>query len=203
MDKKKFINDAYEQLLAAGRVISKKDLADKLDINYQGLVSAMNGKEQYLTESLCSKVSKFLNDPDGADPRVIAIPSDRIPLIPIEAVGGTLQEFSQGAEAYECEQIISPVKGAGMAMMVTGDSMAPDYPSGSKVLLQTINEEAFIEWGCVYVLDTENGAVIKRVREADDGTIICESINPAFPPFRIKRKYIHGWWKVLMVMTLK
>lgn len=198
MDKKTYLTEVYAQLLGAGHVSSKKDFADKLGVNYIGLTRAMNGDPQYLTEKLCNKVAEMLKEKENP-----ALASDRIPLIPIEAVGGTLQEFSQGAEDYECEQIISPVKGAGMAMMVTGDSMAPDYPAGSKVLLKRINEAAFIEWGCVYVLDTENGAVIKRVREADDGTVICESINPAFPPFRIQRKYIHGWWKVLMVMTLK
>lgn len=34
--------------------------------------------------------------------------------------------------------------------------MAPEYPSGSRILIKRIDEKAFIEWGRVYVLDTMN-----------------------------------------------
>ena len=49
------------------------------------------------------------------------------------------------------------------------DSMSPEYPSGSVIKK---NEKAFIEWGKTYVLDTENGAVIKNIRRTDNPEVI-------------------------------
>ena len=89
-------------------------------------------------------------------------------------------------------------------MQVTGDSMSPEYPSGSVIICKKINEKAFIEWGKVFVLDTDNGAVIKSVRKTEnDNEVECVSLNPAYQPFRIGTEYINGWYRVLMVLSLK
>ena len=88
-------------------------------------------------------------------------------------------------------------------MEVTGDSMSPEYPSGSRVLIKKVSE-TFIAWNEVYVLDTPDGAVIKRVRKTEDPTVVeCVSVNPAYQPYTIPRDFIRGWYKVLMVMSLK
>lgn len=130
--------------------------------------------------------------------------SHRVYLLPQEARGGTLGDFASGVMAYQCEKIISPILGVDLAMTVTGDSMSPEYPSGSTVLLKRINEEAFIEWGRVYVLDTDNGAVIKQIRKTDTpNEVECISLNPGYQPFRIKTEFIKGWYRVLMVMSAK
>jgi len=89
-------------------------------------------------------------------------------------------------------------------MPVSGDSMAPEYPSGAQILIKRINESAFIDWGRVYVLDTCNGVVIKRVFPTDDPNILeCRSINPEYPPFKVATEDIYGVYRVLMCMSLK
>ena len=108
-----------------------------------------------------------------------------------------------GIHEYDCERITSPIKGADYAMEVTGDSMAPEYPSGSRVLIKKINP-VFIEWNEVYVLDTPNGAVIKRIRKTDNpDEVECVSINPAYQSYTIPGSFVRGWYRVLMVMALK
>ena len=72
---------------------------------------------------------------------------------------------------------------AEFAITVTGDSMSPEYPSGTQVLIKRINEKAFIDWGRVYMLDTCNGIVIKKIMPtSDEKRIKCVSINPEYPP---------------------
>jgi phage repressor protein C with HTH and peptisase S24 domain len=100
--------------------------------------------------------------------------------------------------------MVTPIKGADYAMQVTGDSMSPEYPSGSTILIKKINEKAFVEWGKVYVLDTINGAVIKKIRRTDEpGVIECVSTNPAYQPFTMETRFVNGWYRVLMVLSLK
>ena len=128
----------------------------------------------------------------------------RIPLLPISAQGGAFNDFVVSVHESECERVISPIKNADFAISIQGDSMAPEYPSGSQVLIKRINERAFIEWGKTYVLDTCNGSVVKNLYPADDpNKVICKSINPDFPPFEVSLSDVYGVYKVLMCMALK
>ena len=101
--------------------------------------------------------------------------------------------------------MLSPIENVSLAIPVTGDSMSPEFPSGSKVLVQKVNEKAFIEWGCTYVLDTVNGAVIKNVFPAkdDDTKVICRSVNPNFSDFIVDTSDIRGWYRVRCCITIK
>ncbi len=129
----------------------------------------------------------------------------RVPLLPIAAQGGTPDNFECQVEKHNCEMIVSPVENVSMAIPVTGDSMSPEYPSGCKVLVQKINEKAFIEWGNTYVLDTINGAIIKNVFPVkDDSTkVICRSVNPNFADFTVDLSDIRGWYRVRCCITIK
>ena len=129
----------------------------------------------------------------------------KVPLLPVAAQGGTPDNFESQIQRHDCEMIISPIDNITMAISVTGDSMSPEYPSGSKVLVQKINEKAFIEWGCTYVLDTVNGAIIKNILQVkdDDTKIICRSVNPNFADFTVDTADIRGWYRVRCCITIK
>lgn len=129
-----------------------------------------------------------------------------VPLLPVSAQGGSFNDFVESIKTSDCERIISPVKAVDLAVTVSGDSMAPEYPSGCKILIKKIHEEAFIEWGKVYVLDTCNGTVIKEVHKGkSEDEVECHSINPdpKFQPFSVKRNDIYGMYRVLLCMSLK
>ena len=127
-----------------------------------------------------------------------------IPLLPVSAQGGSLNDFVVSIKEASCEKIISPIKGADYAMSVSGESMAPEYPSGSQILIKRIDEKAFIDWGRVYVLDTCNGTVIKRLFPSDTADkVLCKSINPEFPSFEVLLSDVYAVYRVLMCMSLK
>src|ERR1035437_4943883 len=130
-----------------------------------------------------------------------------IPLIPISAQGGTLTDFTMAIKDYDTEKIISPIKGADFAITVTGDSMAPEFPNGCQILLKKINCDSFIEWGRVYVLDTNNGVVIKIINEIEEcPELLCTSMNAdqtRYAPFKVPKPDILGMYRVLMCMSMK
>lgn len=128
----------------------------------------------------------------------------RVRLIPFEARGGMIGDFVDGVMDYDCEMVVSPIKGVDFAMTVTGDSMAPEYNPGDRILIKRIDPNLFIEWGRVYVLDTPNGAVIKKLERSDEpGYVTCISINPEVSPFQVNVNAVRGWYRVLMVMSMK
>lgn len=129
-----------------------------------------------------------------------------VPLLPLSAQGGPLNDFVLSVREADCEKVVSPIPGADLAITVSGDSMAPEYPNGSRLLIKRINEKAFIEWGKTYVLDTCNGSVIKRiVPSAKEGFVKCLSINtdPIYAPFEVALSDIYGIYKVLLCMSIK
>jgi phage repressor protein C with HTH and peptisase S24 domain len=197
-DKIDLITAAFQQLRAAGTVKTQGDFARILGISQSTLSAAKNGDERYLTKSLVERV-QALTSPSQQFPSATSIL-----VIPTEAMAGTLGEFSTSIAAYDCERIISPIKDVDYAIKIHGDSMSPEYPSGSLALIKKINEKAFIEWGKVYVLDTVNGVVIKSIRKSErENEVECVSLNPNYQPFRIDKSYIFGWYRVLMVLAMK
>ena len=127
-------------------------------------------------------------------------------LLPMSAMGGTLTGFAApGAMLQNCEAIISPIEDVDFAITVYGDSMAPEYPSGSRILIKKINPNIFIDWGKTYVLDTANGVIVKELHECKgkEGYVKCHSVNPdpKFSDFDVPLS--DGVYRVLMCMSAK
>lgn len=196
------LNNTFNMLVGQGRIRTKGEFAHLLGVNRSTLSSAFNGDEQYLTPSLIAKVVKTATDmKDGG---VDETEGGSLLVIPTAAMAGTLGDFADSIQAYQCERMVSPIKGADYALSVTGDSMSPEYPSGSQIIIKKVDESIFVEWGKVYVLDTNNGAVIKQIRKTDKPDVVeCVSLNPAYQPFVINTKDIHGWYRVLMCLSMK
>lgn len=129
-----------------------------------------------------------------------------LPLLPMSAQGGKLNDFVTSITSRDCEKIMSPIKGADFAISVSGNSMAPEYPEGCQILIKRINERAFIEWGRTYVLDTCNGTVVKTLVPSEhEGCVKCVSINqaPEYAPFEVCLRDVYGIYRVLLCMSRK
>lgn len=128
-------------------------------------------------------------------------------LLPMSAMGGSLTGFAEpGVLLQNCEAVVSPIENVDFAITVYGDSMAPEYPFGSRILIKKINPNLFIDWGKVYVLDTPNGVIVKEVHESNrEGYVSCHSINPdpKFKPFDVLMDEVFGMYRVLMCLSAK
>ena len=206
-EKTAYIGKVFNLARAKGLCTTRAEFAKLLNLNPTTLSGAVSGsRPENLTDKMVAKVAMFAaengldvdKEQDAQDNEEVSVL-----VIPYGARGGTIGDFLDGIHEYDCERITSPIKGADYAMEVTGDSMAPEYPSGSRVLIKKINP-VFIEWNEVYVLDTPNGAVIKRIRKTDNpDEVECVSINPAYQSYTIPGSFVRGWYRVLMVMALK
>ena len=204
-EKVAFIGRVFNLARARGLCTTRAEFAQLLKLNPTTLSAAVSGsRPENLTDKMLARVIMFSASNNlETDEEKPEEPQASLLVIPYGARGGTIGDFLDGIHEYDCERITSPIRGADYAMEVTGDSMAPEYPSGSRVLIKKINP-VFIEWGEVYVLDTPNGAVIKRIMKTDDPDVVeCVSINPAYQSYTIPGSFVRGWYRVLMVMALK
>lgn len=109
-----------------------------------------------------------------------------IPLIPIEAMGGFGAGESQVMDYHAKRYIVPEFSELSVDFMirVKGSSMYPKYSSGDIVACRKLALDTFFQWNKVYVLDTSQGPVIKRIhKSAEAGHITCVSENKEYPPF--------------------
>lgn len=126
-----------------------------------------------------------------------------VPLLPVEAFAGTLQEWSEGVREEDCQMVLAPIKGSDMAIDVTGDSMEPHIPNGSRIYIRKIKDAAFIPWGNPLVIDTQNGVLVKVVQPSKDGDEFIEahSYNEKYAPIKISKSSILGLYRVLATVN--
>lgn len=128
-----------------------------------------------------------------------------IPLIPINAMAGAFTEDQQIME-YECERFIIPTfKGADFLIGVKGSSMYPRYNSGDIVACKRLNiQDLFFQWNKVYVLDTDQGPLIKRIKpgtDKDHVTIVSD--NKEYEPFELAIDHIYHVALVIGVIRVE
>lgn len=185
--------------------LTQDELANYLGVT-KGFISQIeNGKVKLPPEKIKRLLENEMNwrtDLEGILGKKVEASKEerfRVPIVPFAVRGGALQGFSEGVTEMECEKIISPVNGAELAMEVVGESMAPGYPAGTRVLLKKV--QAVIAWGEVYVIDSIDGPVLKRILPTEDESVWeLRSDNPEYPPFRINTDNVRGVWRVLLRM---
>lgn len=184
-----------------------KFLAYFKEINPEWLITG-NGPmlKNTSTESIESIKSINKDNQENIIPAKPTSPSDPkgIPLIPTYAMAGFFTGDIQVLE-YECERFIIPTfKGADFLIPVKGASMEPKYSSGDLVACKKMAIDTFFQWNKVYVLDTEQGPLIKRINEgAKKDTLLICSENPQYPPFELKRSLINNIALVVGVIRLE
>lgn len=132
-----------------------------------------------------------------------------LPLIPIDAIAGVPAGDFQGVRFSDCEQYRIPdfeAKGAEFLIRVSGSSMYPKYSNGDILACKKIDQILFIQWGKVYVVDSSQGSLVKRLFEDKENqeNLICVSDNKEnYPPFSIPKSDIRSLSIVIGVIRLE
>ena len=129
-----------------------------------------------------------------------------IPLIPIDAMAG----FGTGGVQvmdYDTQRYIVPEfteLNVDFMIRVKGSSMYPKYNSGDLVACKKlVLSDIFFQWNKVYVLDTDQGALIKRIKKGSEDNLLIVSDNPAYEPYELHLSKIHAIAIVLGVIRLE
>lgn len=182
---------------------NKTQFANKLGITPQG-ISSWVSRDTFdieLVYAKCENVSaQWLLTGEGEmlDEGCQLTPGERkplgIPLLPVEAVAGVLSGNDMQVMEYDCEYFDVPTfKGAEFLIRVTGDSMQPKYYSGDIVACKRLPIDTFFQWNRVYVIGSEQGVILKRVRQGSDAEhITLVSENTDYAPFELSLSKVHS-----------
>lgn len=123
------------------------------------------------------------------------------PRIPMAVAAGLLTGFSDSIKSSDCEQmpIIKAFPPYDCTMIVKGDSMEPKFEGGDEIAIRKVCD--VIEWGKTYVLDTRDGAVLKRLYDSGD-KFKCVSFNSEYPDFEVNKDDVFGVYKVVGLLRI-
>lgn len=127
-----------------------------------------------------------------------------LPRIPYDAAAGSLTTFVDGVTESQCEQlpVVSAFPKYDFTIRITGDSMIPYFLSGDEVACLRITSPSFFQWGKVYVLDTVQGVVIKKIYDNGE-SIRCVSYNDVeYPDFNIPKEDIFSYNLIVGILRL-
>ena len=203
--------------------LSKKDFAAKIGVDNSQYGKFESGKLTPTIQHLMEISSNFDASIDwllsgkgtmlkagdkknNQDKEVVAYlsASEGIPLIPIEAMAGFGDGEMQVME-HECERYVVPMfRDAEFMIRVKGSSMYPKYSSGDVVACKKLPLDTFFQWNKVYVLDTEQGALIKRIKKgSSDEHLLIVSENEKYGDFELHVSKIYSVAIVIGVIRLE
>lgn len=128
-------------------------------------------------------------------------PLETRPRLPMNVSAGLLSGFADSAMLSDCEQIpiVKALPPYDFTMIVQGNSMEPKFEGGDEIAIRKVHD--FIEWGKAYVLDTREGAVLKRVYDAGEN-FRCVSFNSEYHDFEVPKSEVLGVYKVVGLIRL-
>lgn len=135
-------------------------------------------------------------------------PSTGIPLIPIDVIAGIPAGDLDACLVQDSQKYIVPEfqnLHVDYLIRVSGSSMYPKYSNGDILACRKIDDIQFFQWGKIYVIDSSQGALVKRVFEdSDPERILLVSDNrEKYPPFSIPKSDIRSVSIVLGVIRLE
>ena len=123
-----------------------------------------------------------------------------IPRLPRKAMsGGSLRAYYAGPLRSECEErtIFELFPQYQFSLAVDSTAMSPRYNVGDLVACWEVSVDHII-WGDIYVVDTDGGAMIRRVYEAaSKNKIKLIAENDMYPDFLLDKKNVHGIYKIV------
>ncbi len=218
---------AFKKLEEDGAITNKTVAAGKLGCSPQVLTETLKGRMNATTPLLQNFFKYYNVNPNyifldilpiinGDKKDILTVNEDQVaysktpkglPLIPIDAMAG-IGNGDNTALLLDCERYYVPEfqQKADFLIRITGTSMSPKYYNGDVVACKKIPLKTFIQWGKVYVMDTIQGAICKRLFESSKGEAYVRVVSDneiQYPAFDMATKEIRNLAIVIGVIRLE
>lgn len=208
---------AFERTIGASKGVLSRAINNGTDIQSKWIQTIVENYPLYSPRWLLTGEGDMISQPtkkndenfSGKGKKNVAHPAQNpqegIPLIPFSAMAGALTG-EQSVLEYECERYVVPAfDGADFLMPVKGNSMMPTYISGDIVACQRVPMSGlFFQWNKPYVLDTAQGAIIKRIKPGSDKQhVLIVSDNPDYDPCELTYSEIYAVALVIGIIRLE
>lgn len=131
-----------------------------------------------------------------------------VPLLNLDAVGGIHSPNVVSGDREYADQLIpfTDAQEGDVALTVSGESMSPTCPPGSRVLIRQIPQwREYFGYGNIFVLLLTDGRrILKEVQKYSEDSknyILCKSHNDKYPEEELPKSMIASVWKVIKILN--
>jgi len=171
---------ALEKKIGASKGVLSRAIANGTDIQAKWIQAIVENYPHFSAEWLLTGNGEMIKGGTLPVAHQTENPKEGIPLIPFSAMAGALTG-EQSALEYECERYVVPAFSGAVPM------------SG-----------LFFQWNKPYVLDTAQGAIIKRIKPGSDKLyVLIVSDNKEYDPFELPYEDIYAVALVIGIIRLE
>lgn len=181
---------------------------NRIEYRNSGNVEVGNNINVTLPESGTQKIIKSDGSVELSSTYNNSVSFKLVPLLNLDAVGGmhSLNDVSESPEYAEKLIPFTDAQDGDIALVVSGNSMDPTCPSGSKVLLREVkNWNEYFGFGNIFVLLLTDGRrILKEVQKYQEDPknfVLCKSHNDKYPEEELPKNMISGVWKVVKILN--
>lgn len=188
---------AIEYLKNNGMARNHEEISGLSGVSRPNVTAAINGNFRYVTEGFIRRFARayaeFINEDwllsgvgkmEKIDTQKLKlhIPADKA-VVSAGFVGAAIGSVRE--DECELKQVIPYLPRYDYTIHVKGDSMFPTILNGDIVACERLDGGVDFKEDKIYILDTDSGAAIKRVRRLGN-SLICHSDNPEYSDFTIQ-----------------
>ncbi len=198
------INDILQQ-----REISLKSFAEAIGMSPSGVKQMIKRNStriqtlELIAEALNCPIDYFFDNKTQKETRK-NVSVKEVLHIPYSAQAGSLSGYSDDSSSgnYLHYPKIEFLGSYDFTIDIQGDSMLPAYQDGDTIACKRINQIDDLNINKVYVLDTAQGILIKKVERSanTEESITCISMNENYKPFEVALSEVYGFSEVIAVI---
>lgn len=180
-----------------------KKICSSRNISKEWLIEGIGNKEP--NDNYTPKMAELPSEiPSGivSNTQIDTAKKRTKPRIPNNVVmAGHLSDYIDGVKGIDCEQapIVQQFPTYDFTIFIKGNSMEPKFEGGDEIACKRVYD--VIEWGETYVLDTDDGAIVKRIYDAGD-KIRCASYNSEYHDFFIEKDKVRKIFKIVGLLRI-
>lgn len=199
---------AIERKIGASKGVLSRAMTNGTDIQAKWITAIVENYPYVSADWLLTGKGEMITSSESSQKKMVKVSEqsqEGIPLIPLDAMAGYFEGEMQ-VLLRDCERYIVPgMPRADFLITVKGDSMMPSYFPGDIVACVRVPiKDVFFQFGRVYVLDTNQGAIIKRIEKSeDDESILIVSENEKYSPFTLHLSHVHSIALVIGLIRLE
>ena len=199
---------AIERKIGASKGVLSRAMTNGTDIQAKWITAIVESYPYVSADWLLTGKGEMITSSESSQKKMVKVSEqseEGIPLIPLDAMAGYFEGEMQ-VLLRDCERYIVPgMPRADFLITVKGDSMMPSYFPGDIVACVRVPiKDVFFQFGRVYVLDTNQGAIIKRIEKSeDDESILIVSENEKYSPFTLHLSQVRSIALVIGLIRLE
>ena len=199
---------AIERKIGASKGVLSRAMTNGTDIQAKWITAIVENYPYVSADWLLTGKGEMITSSESSQNKMVKVSEqsqEGIPLIPLDAMAGYFEGEMQ-VLLRDCERYIVPgMPRADCRSTVKGDSMMSSYFPGDIVACVRVPiKDVVFQFGRVYVLDTNQGAIIKRIEKSeDDESILIVSENEKYSPFTLHLSQVRSIALVIGLIRLE